>query len=104
MDPMHLTLGLSFALDHAEIYGYLLLALPALSFLSIKIWFISRDDAKAERTTQWYLPPSVESDAMKIVFNHSRRSVVFVHEARPDATRPSAAGTTVHGGGPGAHR
>jgi len=96
MNSINLTLGLPFAQFHAEAYGFMLFVLPALVFLSAKIWLISRDGAKAERTTQWSLPPGTESDAMRVVFNYSRRSVVFIQEALSDVTEPSATGTTNH--------
>lgn len=91
---MNLTLSLPLAQTHAESYGFLLFVLPALSFLLIKIWFISRDDAKAERTSQWFLPQNMESDATRLVFNYSRRSVVFVHETVSEAVQPSESVTT----------
>ena len=93
MDPMNLTLGLPFAQAHAEVYGFLLFVLPALSFLSVKIWLISKDGAKAEHTTQWLIPHTDDADAVMLVFNYSRRSVIFVQQAHTDATQPSEAQT-----------
>jgi len=88
MDFANLTLNFSFLQAHQQLFAFLIVAGPLLSFLSIKFWIVAKDTANAQRTTQWYVPNASESDATKAVFGHSARPVAFAHQSTRTPRRP----------------
>lgn len=79
-------LGASFAMvrDHLQIYAILLFALPLVSFVTIKFWIAARA-SKTQRTTNWFVPDDLESDAARLHYSMGRNSVAFAHARKPAA-------------------
>jgi hypothetical protein len=55
---------------HLQLFTFLLLALPATSFITIKFWLVSRSMSKVQRKTEWVVPPSEDSQEMNAFFDH----------------------------------
>ncbi len=89
MDFANLTLDFSFVKSHEQLFGFLMVAGPLLSFLSMKFWIIARATAKAQHTTQWFVPDNLESGAKRIVLDRPSRSTAFTpRNHRDSASRP----------------
>lgn len=88
MDFANLTFDFSFLQSHGQLFAFLVVAGPLLSFLSIKFWIVARDTANAQRTHQWYVPNPIEPAATKAVFSHSARPSAFAHQVSRIPRRP----------------
>jgi hypothetical protein len=80
MDPAILTVNMSMARDHLQLFVCLLFALPAISFISIKCWIAARA-GKVQRTTNWFVPTDLDSDAARLHASMQHNSVAFAHLA-----------------------
>jgi hypothetical protein len=82
-------LGANFSMvgEHFQLFVTLLFALPLVSFVSIKCWIAARA-GKVQRTTNWFVPTDLESEAARMHHGMGRNSVAFNHQARPNS-RPA---------------
>ena len=70
MEITNLGASLSVVHAHLQLFAFLLLALPATSFITIKFWLASRSNSNVQRKTQWYVPPAEDSERMNSFFDH----------------------------------
>lgn len=77
-------LGANFAMvrEHLQIFATLLFALPFISFISIRLWIAARA-SKTQRTTQWFVPEDLESEAARLHYSMGRNSVAFAQSRKP---------------------
>ncbi len=81
MDIANLGANFSAVQGHLQLFAFLLLALPSMSFVTIKFWLTARSTAKVQRTTEWYVPPSKESEGMNSLFDHeSSPKAISTHQ------------------------
>jgi len=62
MDILKLGVDASVVRSHIEFLAFLLLALPAISFLTMKFWVTTRATSKVQRTTEWVVPQELEPE------------------------------------------
>jgi hypothetical protein len=90
MDPANVGANFSMVREHLQIFAVLLFALPALTFVSIKFWIAGRS-AKAQRTTDWFVPSDLESEAARMHYEMGRNSVAFAHQVNRTSRHAVAA-------------
>jgi hypothetical protein len=78
MDPASFGANFSMVRDHLQLFAFLLFGLPVISFISIRFWIAGRS-ARVQRTTNWFVPNDLESDAAKTHFSMQHNSVAFAH-------------------------
>jgi hypothetical protein len=78
MDPANLNTNLSIFRDHLPLIVCLLFGVPAVSFICMKFWVAGRS-AKVQRSTNWFVPNDLESDAAKMHYSKQHNSVAFAH-------------------------
>ncbi|HEY2467969.1 MAG TPA: hypothetical protein VGI45_09005 [Terracidiphilus sp.] len=78
MDVPNLGANLSMVREHLQLFAILLFALPSASFLSIKLWIAARA-SKTTRSTTWFVPDDLESDAARMHYSMGRSAVAFAH-------------------------
>ena len=66
----------SMAQEHLLLFAVLLFAMPVLSFLGMKLFTAARAK-KAPRTTLWFVPDDLDSDAAHLHFSMRRNSMAF---------------------------
>ncbi len=79
MDTLSFSVNASVVRSHIELFAFLLLALPAISFLTMKFWLATRATSKVQRTTEWVVSQELEPE-----------------RARPLRGRPATTSLTVH--------
>jgi hypothetical protein len=79
MDPASFSANLSVVRDHMALFACLLFGVPALSFICIKFWIVGRT-GKVQRSTNWFVPTDLESDAAKMHYSMQHNSVAFAHQ------------------------
>ena len=86
------TIGANFSMvrEHLTLFALLLFALPVISFLAIKLWSAARA-SKVQRTTNWFVPTDLDSDAARLHYSMGHQSVAFASRARRNS-RPAASG------------
>jgi hypothetical protein len=87
MDPVNLSANLSLVRDHLQLFVGLLFGLPIVTFVGIQFW-IAGHSAKVQRTTNWFVPTDLESDAAKMQYSMQRNSVAFAHRINRNARHP----------------
>jgi hypothetical protein len=90
MDIPNLGANFSMVREHLQLFATLLFALPLISFLSVRIWLAARA-SKVQRTTNWFVPTDLESDAARMHYAIGRNSAAFAHQARSDARATATA-------------
>ena len=90
MDPSSIGANLSILRDHFAPFVVLLFGLPALTFLAMRFWIAGRS-AKAQRTTNWFVPTDLESESARLhlsmqLHRNSRHAVAV----RKSSSRRSA--------------
>ena len=83
MDIPNLGANFSMVREHFQLFFILLFALPLISFVSIKCW-IAACSSKSQRSTNWFVPTDLESEAARMHYGMGRNSVAFNHKARPN--------------------
>jgi hypothetical protein len=78
MDLTNLGTNFSLVRDHLALFVSLLFGLPVVSFVGIKFWIAGRS-AKVQRSTNWFVPTDLESDAAKMHYSMQHNSVAFAH-------------------------
>jgi hypothetical protein len=79
MDPVSLSVNLSMLRDHLPLFVCLLFGVPALSFIGMKFWIAGRS-SKVQRSSNWFVPTDLESDAAKMHYTMQHNSVAFAHQ------------------------
>ena len=62
MDILNLGADASVVRSNIELFAFLLMALPAISFLMMKFWLATRVSSKVQRTTEWVVPQELEPE------------------------------------------
>ena len=85
-------LGSNFSIlhEHLQLILCLLFGLPLLSFISIRFWIAVRA-SRVQRTTNWFVPDDLDSDAPRLHYNLQHHSVGF---AKTQGRRPRHAVAT----------
>lgn len=86
MDIPNLGASFSMVSAHFELFAVLLFALPLISFLSIRLWIAARAN-KVQRTSDWFVPADLESEAARIHYAMGRNPVAFAHARRDPRAR-----------------
>ena len=84
MDVPNLGANFSMVREHLQLFAVILFALPSASFLSIKLWIAARAN-KTQRTSDWFVPDDLESDAARLHYSMGHNSVAFAHARKPAA-------------------
>lgn len=84
MDIPNLGANFSMVREHLQLFAIFLFALPSASFLTIKLWLAARGARKTQRTTNWFVPDDLESEAARLHFSMGRNSVAFAHARKPN--------------------
>ena len=90
MDPASFGAHFSMVRDHLPLFLFLLFGLPPISFVCIKFWIAGRS-AKVQRTTTWFVPADLESDAAKMHFSMQHNSVAFARRGHRNSRHAVAA-------------
>lgn len=71
-------LGSTFSIlhEHLQLILCLFFGLPLLSFISIRFWIAVRA-SRVQRTTNWFVPDDLESDAARLHYTLQHHSVAF---------------------------
>ena len=77
---------LSFLREHLEFFCFLILALPPLTFLGIKLR-MAKAASKVQYSALWYVPPDLESDAMRVLRNGQHAPAFSTRQIHPDPQR-----------------
>jgi len=62
MDILNLGADASVVRSNIELFAFLLMALPAISFLMMKFWLATRATSKVQRTTEWVVQQELEPE------------------------------------------
>ena len=76
MDPSSIGANLSVIRNHFELFVILLVGLPAFTLLLMKFWIAGRS-TRVQRTTNWFVPTDLESEAAKLHYSIGKHSVAF---------------------------
>ena len=76
MEIADLGTNLSLVRDHLSLFSLLLFALPLTSFLGIKFWIAARA-SKVQRSTNWFVPTDLDSEAARLHYSMGRQSTGF---------------------------
>ena len=80
MDIANLSADLSVVRAHLELFAFLLLAVPPISFLTIKFWLTASAASKVQHSTEWVVPRELDSDGDRSLFE-SKPAVAFsIHQ------------------------
>ena len=90
MDPASFGPNLSMVRDHLPLFLFLLFGLPIASFVAIKFWIAGRS-ARVQRTTNWFVPTDLESDAARMHFSLQHNSVAFARRVHRNSRHAVAA-------------
>ena len=80
MDTLNLGADASVLRSHIELFAFLLLALPAISFLTMKFWLATRTTSKVQRTTEWVVPQELEPERARPLRGRPASSTLTVHQ------------------------
>lgn len=86
MDIPNLGVNFSMVREHLQLFALLLFTLPLISFVVIKLWIAARAN-KSQRTTNWFVPDDLESDAARMHYSMGHNSVAFARANKPAALR-----------------
>jgi hypothetical protein len=94
MDLQNLGSNFSILHDHLQFILCLFFGLPLMSFVSIRFWIAARA-SRVQRTTSWFVPDDLESDAARLHYSLQHHSVAFAnslprHPRHANASRNSA--------------
>lgn len=78
MDLQNLGSNFSILHDHLQLILCLFFGLPLLSFVSIRFWTAARA-SRVQRTTSWFVPDDLESDAARLHYSLQHHSVAFAN-------------------------
>jgi hypothetical protein len=81
MDPATLGATLSTIREYLPLFFLLLFGLPIITFVAITFWIAGRS-AKVQRTTNWFVPTDLESDAARMHFSMQHNSTDFTRQRR----------------------
>lgn len=90
MDPANFGPNLSVVRDHLPFFLFLLFGLPVMSFIGFKFWIVGHS-ARVQRTTHWFVPTEIESDAARMHFSLQHNSVAFNRQVHRKARHAGAA-------------
>jgi len=93
MDPQNLGASFTILHDHLQLMLCLFFGLPPLSFVSIRFWIAARA-SRVQRTTSWFVPDDLQSDAARLHYSLQHHSVAFTN-SRPRHPRHAIAITNV---------
>ena len=80
MDTLSFSVNASVVRSHIELFAFLLLALPAISFLTMKFWLATRATSKVQRTTEWVVPQELEPERARSLRGRPARTSLTVHQ------------------------
>jgi hypothetical protein len=81
MDTLSFSVNASVVRSHIELFAFLLLALPAISFLTMKFWLATRATSKVQRTTEWVVvPQELEQERGRSPRGRPARTSLTVHQ------------------------
>jgi hypothetical protein len=94
MDLQNLGSNFSILHDHLQFILCLFFGLPLLSFVSIRFWIAARA-SRVQRTTSWFVPDDLESDAARLHYSLQHHSVAFAQNAPRHPRHAVATGNTL---------
>ena len=87
MDLIKTLSELSFLRQQLAFFCLLFFALPPLSFIAIKFLLGARAASRTQRTTQWFVPQDLDSDAMRNLFDRQPAPAFSTRQIHPDPRR-----------------
>lgn len=88
MDIPNLGANFSMMREHLLPFVLLLFALPLISFVTIKLWIAARAN-KTQRTSSWFVPDDLNSEAARIHYSLGGNRVAVSHSSTPAMERNS---------------
>jgi hypothetical protein len=88
MNPTNLTTDMSLVWQYVQFFGFLMLALTAISLFIVRFWIAMRVTAKVQRRTQWFVPNAPESDEPRLAYHDASRPS-FPRQSSPGRIPPS---------------
>ena len=78
MDIPNLGANFSMMREQLLLFVLLLFALPLISFVAIKLWIAARAN-KTQRTSNWFVPDDLKSEAARIHYSLGGNHVAVSH-------------------------
>jgi len=80
MDNLSLGFDASVVRSHIELFAFLLLVLPAISFVTMKFWLATRSASRVQRTTAWVVSQELEPERLRPLRARPATSMLTVHQ------------------------
>jgi hypothetical protein len=90
MDIINFGASLAIVREHGSLFAFLMIAVPAFSFLSMKSWLATRATARVQRRTRWVVQCESDSEKTPGFADLQSRSVAFAHRSHNEICRVAA--------------
>jgi hypothetical protein len=81
MDIANFGANFSMVCEHLTLFAFLVFAVPLISFVSVKFWIAARAN-KSQSRRNWFVPDDPQSDAARLRYSATHRSVAFATAVR----------------------